>query len=247
MSYVDLILKYLSGDLSREEAASFEKEMESDPGLKESFEHFRAAEELTRVQLQKRDEEAFREKLREAMSQDIKAAGSGKPLSRFLWYIPPAAACVLAILLIVLPFGPGNEKVFSSYFHPAKDPVLLAINVDIRGETEPGIIQYRNGNFQQSMDLLETRISQDKDNKLVLLYYLLSAIELDRQQDVFEMMPESSAGKLDLLDQCIGWYTSLALIKSGMREAALLKLQPLSEQEGPYQSAAIRLEKILLK
>ncbi len=247
MSYVDLILKYLSGDLSREEAVSFEKEMESDPGLKETFEQFRSAEELIRDQLQKRDDKAFEEKLREAMSQDISVAGSRKPLSRFWWYIPPAVACFLAVLLILLPFGPGKEKIFSSYYHPAEDPVLLAINVDIRGEPEPGIVQYRAGNVQKSMDLLSVRISQEKDNKLILLYYLLSAIELDRQQELIDMMPDSLSGKMDLLDQSIGWYTVLALIKSGKWEAALEKLQPLSEQEGPYQSDAIKLEKLLLK
>ena len=66
MSYIDLIIKYLSGDLSREEATSFEKEMESNGELKREFEQQSAAYELIRDQLQKRDEEAFRTKLREA-------------------------------------------------------------------------------------------------------------------------------------------------------------------------------------
>ncbi len=34
MSYIDLIIKYLAGELSREESSTFEKELESDAGLK---------------------------------------------------------------------------------------------------------------------------------------------------------------------------------------------------------------------
>ena len=49
MSYVDLIIKYLSGDLSREEATSFEKELESNDALKEAFEEQSAAYELIRM------------------------------------------------------------------------------------------------------------------------------------------------------------------------------------------------------
>ena len=247
MSYVDLIIKYLSGDLSREETASFEKELESDPELRETFEQHRAAKELIRDQLQKKDEKAFRAKLQEVMNQDIPAGGSNKPLYRNWWFIPPAVACILAIILILLPLTPGDEKVLSSYFHPAEDPVLLAFNQDTRGDPEPGIIQYRQGNYELSMELLSPRISLEKDNKLILLYYLLSAIELDRQQEIYPLIPEEYPAKMDLLDQSIRWYTSLALIKSGKREEAVEKLNPLTEQEGPYHSDAIKLEKVLLK
>jgi len=247
MSYVDLIIKYLSGDLSREESASFEKELESNHELKEAFEQHRAAYELIRDQLQKRDDKAFRAKLQEAMSHDAPAAESTKALSRTWWFIPPAVACFLAILLILLPLRPGNEKILSRFFHPAEDPVLLAYNQDTRGAPESGLIQYRNGNYQTAMELLSVQIKQEKDNKLILLYYLLAAIELDRQQEVLELIPEEEPVRMDMLEQTITWYTSLALIKSDRRNAALQKLHPLTEQQGPYYSDAIKLEKVLLK
>jgi len=246
MSYIDLIIKYLSGDLSREEATSFERELESNHELKESFEEHRAAFELIRDQLQKRDDKAFREKLQTAMSHDAETV-KRKPLSRIWWYIPPAVASILAILLILFPQSPNNEKILTSYFHPEEDPLVLAYNQDTRGEPEPGIIHYRDGNFQQSMDLLSISISQGKEDKLILLYYLLSAIELDRQGEVFDRIRIQNPSNMDLLDQSICWYTTLALLKSNQQEEALEKLQPLTKQEGPYQSDARKLEKILLK
>jgi len=247
MSYVDLIIKYLSGDLSQEEASSFEKELKNNDELKEAFEEQSTAFELISDQLQKRDYKAFKEKLAEAMGHDAPITASRKAGFRSWWFIPPAVACSLAILLIVLLSHPGNEKVLSRYHHPTKDPLVLAYYQDTRGASEPGIIQYRNGNYLQSMELLTARITQESDNKLFLLYYLLSAMELDRQQEVLEHVWLEHPASLDLLDQSLSWYTALALIKSDRREAALEKLHPLTEQQGPYQNDAIKLEKVLLK
>ncbi len=115
---------------------------------------------------------------------------------------------------------------------------MLAYYQDTRGESEPGIIQYRQGNYLESMELLSERMAQDKDNKLIRLYYLLSAMELDRQQLVMELISTEEPAPRDMLDQSIRWYSTLALIKSDSREAALEKLHPLTEQEGLYQNDA---------
>lgn len=247
MSYVDLIIKYLSGDLSREETTSFEKEMESNGELKREFEQQSAAYGLIRDQLQKRDDEAFRTKLQEAMSHPIPVTEPRKQWLLTRWYIPLAAACSLTILISVLLSHPGNERVLSRYYDPARDPVVLAYNQDTRGAPEFGILQYRNGDYQRSMELLSVRISEEGENKVFLLYYLLSAIELDRQDEVMGMVMVENPGKMDLPDQAITWYTTLALLKSDRREAALKKIHPLTKQHGPYHSDAIKLEKVLLK
>jgi hypothetical protein len=247
MSYVDLIIKYLSGDLSRDEAISFEKEMESNHALKEAFEEQSAAFELIRDQLQKRDQQAFRGKLQEAMSQDAPLSASRKAGLRSWWYIPPAVACSLAILFIILLNHSGNERVLSRYHRPTKDPVVLAFYQDTRGASEPGITLYHQGNYAKAMELLSIRITQESDSKMILLYYLLSAMELDREQEVMELIRLEHSSSMSLLDQSISWYSTMALIKSDKQGAALEKLHPLTEHKGPYQNDAIKLEKVLLK
>ncbi len=247
MSYVDLIIKYLSGDLSREEAISFEKELESNDALKEAFEAQSAAFGLIRDQLQKRDQQAFRAKLQEAMSNNASLSASRKAGLRSWWYLPSAVACSLAILFIILMNHPENARVFSRYHRPTKDPVVLALYQDTRGISEPGIIQYQQGNYVKAMELLSIRITEESDSKISLLYYLLSAMELDREQEVLELIRLEHSPPVSLIDQCISWYSTMALIKSDRREAALEKLHSLTEHEGPYQNDAIKLEKVLLK
>jgi hypothetical protein len=246
MSYVDLIIKYLSGDLSREESRAFEKELESDAELKKAFEEHSAAYRLIRSQLQKRDQEAFEAKLAEAMSFDGPISLPRKPGRRF-WYLPPAIACFLAIFLLLFLSKPGNERIVLRFHHPEKDPIVLAYYQETRGKTDAGIHQYRLGNYERAMDLLSARVTEEKDNKLVLLYYLLSAMELDRQNEALELRGQEIALPLDLVDQSISWYSVLALIKSDRREESLKLLHPLTIQEGPYQADALKLEKLLLK
>jgi tetratricopeptide (TPR) repeat protein len=248
MSYVDLIIKYLSGDLSQDEATSFEKEMVLNDELRRTFEEYSAAYNLIRDQLQERDEKLFRKRLEEAMNHEARGPEHKTGWLKRRWYIPVAAACSLLFILIFLLERPmGNERVLSRFYDPGRDPVLLALNQDTRGESDPGILQYYMGNYQESMDTLSHRIAIRDVDKKVLLYYLLSAIELDRQDEAVKMMMVENSDGMDLTDQAITWYTTLALLKSGQREAAFAKLHPLTQQPGPYRSDAIKLEKVLLK
>lgn len=246
MSYVDLIVKYLSGDLSTEESRAFESRLESDAGLKAAYEEQSVAYQMIREQLQKRDQEAFEKKLAEVMGPGVPFSGAGKPLRR-LWWIPPAVAGLLALVLILFFYQPGNERLFSRYHHPGSDPHVLAFYQETRGKTEPGINLYRLGKYERAMDLLALRIAEDQENKLLQLYFLLSALEVDREQEAMRLIDLQTGPSMDLMDQSIRWYSVLALIKSDHRDEALKLLKPLADQTGSYQAEALRLEKVLLK
>lgn len=247
MSYVDHIIKYLSGELSPEEASSFEKELESNKILKDTFDLYASAYELTRHQLQKRDEEAFRTRLLEIVNGRASPRPSRKKGLNRRWFISAAVACAAALLLILLPFRTGKDKILSRFLQPETDPVILAINQDTRGASEPGIAAYRNGDYIRSMELLSARNLEEKDNRLIQLYLLLSSMELDRQQEVLGQLQPKDLSLEDLPDQALAWYTALAFIQSDNPESARELIHSLTEQEGPYLLRAIKLEKVLLK
>ena len=247
MSYIDLIIKYLSDDLDKEEAASFERKLETDEELRASYELHAAAFELIRHQLQKRDEEAFRTQLLKIVNQQVPRKPDHKKATRFGWLIAVSAACLLAVLLIFLPGRPVNQKILTRYYHPERDPVILAMEQDTRGRSEPGIVAYRNGDFEQSMELLSSRFGDTADPVRIRLYCLLASMELDRQQEILSKILPGEASPLDPLHRALNWYLALALIKSDRIPEALELSRTLTEQEGPYHLEAIKLEKVLLK
>jgi tetratricopeptide (TPR) repeat protein len=247
MNYVDLIIRYLSGELSPDEASSFKEELSSNGELKKEFDDVSAAYNLIRDQVQNRDEKAFRRKLQEAMNHGQTSSASSRHRIRPWWYIPLAVAGSVAILWVLVLNQAGREKIFTRYYLPEQDPVLLAYGQEIRGEQEPGILYYRDGRFSEAMEVLESQMSEEQDNTLLLLYYLLSAMELNLESEVIDRVIASKPSAAFLPDQAICWYTSLALIKSDRRNEAVKMLEPLAEEAGPYQSDAEKLRKMLLK
>lgn len=247
MNYVDLILKYLSGELSPEEEDSFKEELNSNGELMKEYTEVSIAYELIRDQVQRRDAFAFRQKLQEAMNRDLPSSSSSRHRIRSWWYIPLGLAASLTILWILVWNQTGNEKILSMYYAPDQDPVLLAYMEDTRGEQEAGILYFRIGSYSEAMKALELRMSEEPGSKVLLLYYLLSAMELDRENEVLEQALAANLADAYLPDQAISWYSTLALIKTDRREEAVKRLVPLTKASGPYQPHAEKLLKLLLK
>lgn len=247
MNNVDLIIKYLSGELNREEIGSFEKELANKQGLQEEFDQISAAYMLIRDQLQKRDEDAFKKQLLEVMEQAATGKKQiGRPLPKVWYYLLPLAASLAIILSIFL--SPGSEdKLFSRYYHPETDKVLLTYMQGTRGKAESGILHYQLENYAETINIMLELMEEDPENLLARIYYLLSSIEAGKQDQAIEKLAALDPGLDHQLGQAVSWYTALALLKSDQQEEALIHLHSLILQEGPYQTDAIRLEKILLK
>ncbi len=247
MNNVDRSIKYLSGEMSIEAAASFEKELLSDNVLKEQFDEVSVAYELIKEQLQKKDEDAFRNRLLEVMEQHDQAGLPPSKRRLSIWYLLLPLAGSVAILLALFLTNQESGQLFSRFYKPDQDPVVLAYSQHTRGEAGSGIVQYQNGQYQESMDIMGDLSDRDPENMLVALYYLLASMEIDLQDQALEKLNTMKVNTNTQLGQSISWYTALALIKSEREKDAMKFLLPLTEEEGPYLINAKRLQKMLLK
>jgi len=247
MNNVDHIIKYLSGEMKQDDARSFEQELASNPVLKEEYEDVSAAFQLIREQLQKRDRDAFRANLLEVMEKSAPKFQGKSFGHRTRWYFLLPLAGSLAILLAIFFMNRGSDRILTRFFDPDNDPVVLAFNQGTRGETESGIVLYLGGHYLKSREKMSDLMNRDPDNQLALLYYLLASMEVELQEEALEKVLVKPINTDHQLGQSIVWYTTLALVKSGHMEEAALQLRPLSEQPGPYQTDAVRLQKMLLK
>ena len=233
--------------MSQEEVRSFEKDLASDPVLKEEFEEVSAAYRLIRDQLRQRDEESFRAKLMEVMEKPTLKIRHNRAGQWPRWYFLLPLAGSVAILLAVFLMNQRGDRILSRFFEPDKDPVILAFNQGTRGDSESGIMLYHEGHYQESMDKMSELLEQDPENRLTLLFYLLASMELDMQEAVLDRVLTLAIDTEQRLGQSLNWYTTLALVKSGRLEKASTQILTLTEQPGPYQTDARRLQKMLLK
>jgi len=247
MKYVDHIIKYLSEEMSQDESGSFKKDLASNKLLREEYEEVSAAYRLIKTQLWKKDEAAFRSKLREVMDRSPGKSEVNTRPRRSRWYFILPLAGSLAILMTIYLVNRGSERLFSKFYNPGKDRVILAYNQETRGDVEAGISLYNRGYYSKSLQKTSEVIDRNPENQLALLYYLLASIELDLQEDAISTIDTVHVTTDHQLGQSLTWYTSLALVKSGRREEAATYLTPLIQKSGPYEAEARRLKKILLK
>jgi tetratricopeptide (TPR) repeat protein len=244
MKYVDLIIRYLSGELDEDEAGAFEQELESNAALKEEYDQVSAATRLIGEQIRKDDLEQFRSRLREVMEHPVKGRRFHQRRGRTWLFLLPVAA-TLAVLIAVLTLNRDPGRIITRFYRPESDPVVLALNQEHRGEMEVGIVLYKRKNYAASIKATKEVLETDPDNQLALLYYLLSSIELDRAEEAIDVVNNRHIRTDHPLGQSITWYSAMAAIKKGRYMEAASRLESLEQIPGPYQERAGRLIKLL--
>lgn len=240
------MIKYLSGELSREESRAFEAELSENKALRESFDRVSAAYNLIGDQLNRRDEEAFTSRLREAMDRPLPGNNPlpGKRKPRWLLLLPLAASVAIFLAIILMN---REEELHLAFYNPAGDPVILAINQETRGDSESMARLFTDGEYSSVMEKSTHLLTSDPGNRMALLFRLLSAMEMELQNEVLAGMEESVPGSGDSLGQALVWYRVLALIKANRTEEAADALEVLLVNPGPYGKNAHKLQKKLKK
>lgn len=246
MNNVDLIIKYLSDEMTPEDSGSFEKELASNPDLRREFEEISSAYNLIRNELRKRDEAAFRSGLKDAMEKSGKKNSNHYRFRRG-WYLLVPIAASIAIILALFFTDREPEQLFLKFFNPGEDPVLLAFNQETRGESDSGSTLFHDGYIEESRNKTRAILEADPGNRKAMLYFLIASIELDKEMEALHLIEASDYPITNLLDQSIVWYKSMALLKAGMRDEAIAELGILEKQPGPYETDARQLKKMLLK
>ena len=242
MKYVDLIIRYLSGELNEDESGAFEQELDSNAALREEYEQVSAAYRLIGQQIRKEDLEEFRSRLREVMEHPVKSRKTHRRRGRTWLFLLPVAA-TLAVLIAVFTPNRDTGRIFTRFYRPKSDPVVLALNQEHRGEMELGIVLYKRENYAASRKATGEVLETDPDNQLALLYYLLSSIELDQAEGAIDMVNSRHVRADHPLGQSITWYTAMAAIRNERYMEATSRLESLEQIPGPYQEKAKRLIK----
>jgi hypothetical protein len=247
MNNVDLFINYLSGQLNDQETNQLKQKLAADPDFQKEFDQVSEAYKLISEQLRKRDENAFRSKLMEVMERKDPGPVRYNRLRRAWVYTMLPLAGALALLLVLMLTGRDQERIVSRFYHPDKDPLLLASSQVTRGETAHGFMLFHEGKYKKCMDEMSLLLERNPENRLAVLYHLLASMEVGMEEAGLQKYGELELESMDQLDRSLLWYSSLALIKSGRMEQANGNLVSLVNAPGPYRSEAMRLQKVLLK
>jgi len=249
MKRVDHMIKYLSGDLKPEEALAFERELRENPQLKQEFSDVSLAYSVIGDQLRRADEQAFTAALDKAMNRSQSDGGRKKNHRTRLRYLLLAVAASVTLLIAIIGPQRGNEKIYSSSYNPSRDPVILALEGNMRGEADYQALSefWNKEDFTHCRSEAAKQLSENSSDQLAMLFFLLSSMEMDDAAVALERLYTFDTDPGQPWGQAITWYKALALLKAGKTKEAAASLTTLCELSGPYQKDANKLKKKLKK
>jgi hypothetical protein len=247
MKNVDPLIRYLSGDLAPEEARAIEDELRENESLRETLEEVRAAYRLIGEQLRLRDEEEFRSRVIEAMEQTDRGSRFHPVRRRTLGMLFLSLAAGLALVWVLLRVTGDRKDPFLALYHPERDPVVLAMCDETRGDPSSVPALYSAKAFRSAYNQSALQLAGDPGNQEAQLFNLLSALELDLEEQALHSVDRQDDGQLRSLGQALSWYRILALVKTGQTEQAEKELEALLENPGPYSRDAHKLHSLLTK
>lgn len=247
----DIIDRYLMGEMNENESRAFEKEMETDPALREEV-------ELTRHILSAIDEEeeqsfieAIRsvpeERIRELISPKVKVRASVPPVRKKRSISIYAAAAAAAVLLILLYIGNkpdySSTDLFTQYYQ-----VQPYETYPVRGDTEltpdekvlirEARTHYENAEYPEALVIYEQLFTEKQDWKKapdeVIFYAAICRFETNNLPRAIEQLDYiASDTASDFQDEAL-WNLAFAYLKNNQRSKAKDCLNRLIEEDSDY-------------
>ena len=243
---VELIERYITGQLDIQERCEFEKQLQSDPVLARKTSSYRDSfiDHISASKYKIKSGIIAVGKRSSSISRSVKELNQKKNLVKAIGIFLIVIIC-LASVYFILDKSPDYSALYNKYYNESllDHPLLKDA-----GATETyGITHYQNRDFSRAIPALEKEITASPTDARLYLYLGLSYLESDVDDKAkinFEKAESLSDGKYR--DSAI-WYLALTEIKlNHVQEAknnllALVHADTLNPYKGKAQSLLDKL------
>ena len=229
MNSHDYIKKYFEGSLTPEEQLEFDKLLETDSTLAESF----AFEKQLKKAITLNERSDLKKKLQSFESE------SPKKNSFQIYYI--AASIALFFGLGYYFLNSSTSGLYQDYYQTY--PNVIAPTV--RGESHDDLkskafYEYDSGNYETSSKLFSDIYEKDGSD-YALFYKAISLMELKRYENAIAVFNEFDTTKNNEFAPFVKWYKALSYLKIGDKNNCISILKTLSTSDNPQQERAKKL------
>jgi len=227
--------QYLRGELSGEEAAGFEKNMEKDPLLREKVDQHR--------QIIQGLQAGFRRELKEMLQDEEKFLSKKTSTSRRRSLFPmigiAAVISLLVVSYILLNRSPDDEMLFEKYYavYPNIESPVSRSGMQ---EDNP-FAAYEQASFDVALDRFRALLVDNPRNASLHFYSGICLLELD--QPVHAIQEFQSVYELSdtTFQRPAKWYEALAHLQNGDVSQAKTILRNMETGEDLYAAKAQEL------
>jgi len=236
---------YLSGDMTANEALSFENRLKTDSELKESFQLYKETTSFLEHTVKNEAETAaFKENLQKVSKtyfNKIKTQQNkgkkGKTFSLFKYAI---AACVV-LLFGLFMFNQYATPTYSDYSNYGT--ISLTVRGDNDSLLEAAENAFNNNDFAKADEAFKSLIVLDEANTEFKLYRAIANIELDNFETsdtlLSNLQKENSVYKYKAI-----WYLALSKLKQHEIKDCKAILKTIPEDSDEYNQAQKLIKKL---
>ncbi|WP_298423193.1 hypothetical protein [uncultured Kordia sp.] len=252
--------RFLNGEMTPEELLAFEQEQVAEPELKEyvtlslqlkkalsekdwfSHKNTSAHYNIVKKWYQEEDVLDFKEKIQQYAAEEFTSKKKVYSLKKY--WIPIAAACILACIAMIYQFTaqPSMQQLYSEYATWSDTPSFIVQDENTTNGKEQIELLYKNKQYEECISAAEKFLhtaATDKTN--VMIYKGFSLVQLhgySKALNVFETISKS-----DAIDASKGlWYMALIYLKTEDTENLKTTLQIITTSDTNYQySKALEL------
>jgi tetratricopeptide (TPR) repeat protein len=231
---------YFNRLLSPEEKQDFETRVENDEAFAEEVALYIAGRSALRDELLQQKRKEWEGKT------DPAKRISTRVIKMKRWYAVAAAAAVISIVLLLVPFGKTPQQLAGKYI----EDYLRQISVTMSGTNDSlqtGIAAYNKKEYRKAHEIFSKLYHQHPGNTDALKYDGLSSLMLEEYSGAINLF-DSLAAKQSLYANPGLFYKALVLIKRNeprdKEEAKLLLKQVIDGQLDDRKEAARLLQKM---
>jgi tetratricopeptide (TPR) repeat protein len=234
---LDQIEKYLSGELSKEAAESFEKQMSENDELRNQVENHRRFIKGLALGFNRELKAQLQQEEQRLASQDIET----KRRLPLQYFIGIAAAVTLILVSVFLLRAPSvnSAELFTAYYQPypnIESPVSRDDNAEQNAYTF-----YEQGRYEEALDLFSQLISENPANPAPVFYSGICHLELDASEKAVVLFQSVQSMEKSNYSKAALWYEALASLKIDDKSSAVEILTDLSEGDDNYALRSIEL------
>jgi len=228
-----LIEKYLSNKLNKEEIKLFLELKNNDSAFREEVEFQESVQQVCKIE----DDLKFK-KMIASFEEELQQEKNRLNSNRNLYYKIAAAA------VLIISFGylattvflktTSNTELFASYFEPSKN-VSYPITRSSKEQNQltEAFMAYDSKNYDEASLLFENYFKETKDT--TILYYkanvLLASNKPNQAIELFKSV-ENSSSKLAPRTH---WYKALAYLKTNRQKEAIQELEILIKNQDDFK------------
>jgi tetratricopeptide (TPR) repeat protein len=243
----EIIDQYLAGELSGENLADFEKQMQANPALANEVRLYKAmGDGIKKMTQQNQSKEDLHRNIEAFNKEYFRPQAAPVVRIKKIWWLGAAAAVAAIVLLVVRPFALekfNNEKLFAHY--SAKTDELSIIKRG--GKDDTTVIKaaelYNSKQYKEALPLLEKLVTVYPDDKDLIVAKGVSLLKTGNAGAAITIFNEIITVETVYKNTAL-WYKGLSFLKMNQLAESRNILETLPATADMYKEAQELIKKI---